>query len=369
VQSQEPPLKSTIQNVQIMRFVAAGMVLVSHVQHEFSNEPALAGTPFHPFNPVFWAGGVDIFFIISGFIMYYISHEAFGRAGASKAFAYRRFLRVVPMYWFFTTAMIATTILFPQDLAHPKTSLMHILASYAFIPWPNAYGGDLPVLILGWTLNFEIFFYFVFALALFFSKRAGISLIFSILILLSALGVALSAAGWNIPIFRFWARPIAIEFLFGIVLAHLRISGLRLNTATAAVLVGTGILAMIAMESLQIAFEDNWIWRPLWMGVPGLLVCAGAALMPEAEEPSRYKRLLVLGGDLSFALYLSHPFAIKLSAVAMQKFDIHNAATFIVIASASAISLAALVHFTLEQPLLEFLRTKGPRKSRSSAVA
>jgi hypothetical protein len=53
----------------------------------------------------------------------------------------------------------------------------------------------------------------------------------------------------------------------------------------------------------------------------------------------------------------------------MQKFDIHNAATFIVIASVSAISLAALVHFTLEQPLLEFLRTKGFRKSRSSAVA
>src|SRR6185437_16127795 len=97
-----------------------------------------------------------------------------GLPGSPRAFLVRRLIRVVPPYWLFTSAMLLATALFSTRIAHPALDGWHVLASYLFVPWKNPYGRFYPVLILGWTLNFEMFFYALFALGLHWPKRRGL---------------------------------------------------------------------------------------------------------------------------------------------------------------------------------------------------
>ena len=92
----------TIGNLQILRLVAAAMVLFGHLNHEVLKKPALA-SGFVPFQPIWWHCGVDIFFVVSGFIMALITRDSFGQPGAGGQFLRARVMRLVPMYWLFTT--------------------------------------------------------------------------------------------------------------------------------------------------------------------------------------------------------------------------------------------------------------------------
>lgn len=350
----------TIKNIQVLRFIAAAMVLFSHVQHELYDQPQLSQSGIESFNPVFWAGGVDIFFVISGFIMYYISYGEFGAKGASSKFAYRRFVRVVPIYWIFTTAMIAAVLLFPKQIAHTSLSIWHILASYLFVPWPNGSGDYYPILILGWTLNFEIFFYAIFALSIHFKKPTGLVILVSILAFVAISGFF----GVQLPIIKFWANPIVLEFLFGVYLAHMKLKSYQLPRSWGLALIVTGVVIMMIMELTGIA-GGYWTLRPFWMGIPAFLICAGAILMPETANPGPIKRVFVFGGDVSYALYLSHPFSIGLAVLLLEKANVHGQLFFMFAASAFSLVAAVAVYYFLERPLLELARSGRLRKGKA----
>ena len=162
--------------------------------------------------------GVDVFFVISGFIMAYITADKFGRPGASGQFLTRRLIRLVPLYWLFTLAMLAAMVLVPGQLAHTALNPAHILASYLFIPWLDSTGLAHPILGLGWTLNYEMYFYVIFAVMLFLPRRIGL---WSLAVLFCALALLHPAIDPAQVQLSFWTDPIILEFLFGIGLAML----------------------------------------------------------------------------------------------------------------------------------------------------
>ena len=237
----------TIENLQILRFVAAFMVLLSHVQHELVVRGGGEGSVFHPFDPVYWPGGVDIFFVISGFIIYFVGHRAFAVGGA-RDFMLKRLVRIVPMYWIFTTLMLVSVLVLRHRVAHSDLSLSNIIQSYLFIPSRNAYGEVSPVLALGWTLNFEMMFYVVFASGLLMPRRAGMVFIVLVIGALAALStVDLS----RFVALDFWASAIVLEFLFGIGLAGIYLSGLRIDRWTSALFVIASIGAMLLAKKVN----------------------------------------------------------------------------------------------------------------------
>src|SRR3569833_1234402 len=230
-----------LDGLQMLRFFAAFAVLLEHVMHEALSFGIAPDSLISRLEPVDFGVGVDVFFVISGFIMLHISADKFGRPGAASDFLLRRIVRLVPLYWLFTLAMLAAMLLVPGQLAHTRLDPAHILASFGFIPWRDSTGLAHPILGLGWTLNYEMYFYAVFALMLLVPLRAGGWTI-------AGLFVALALAHLAVPASQvqayFWTDPIILEFLFGIGLALLLRRGVVLPGWMAPVLVVLGFVGL-----------------------------------------------------------------------------------------------------------------------------
>src|SRR6185295_2076908 len=179
------------------------------------------------------AAGVDLFFVISGFIMVYASDELFARARAPSFFLTRRLARIVPLYWAATAAALVCLVVFRYANALDQLTWQTLVASLLFVPWPRPDGMMLPVHMLGWTLNYEMFFYVVFAVALTLTRRNAV-------VAVTALFLVLVIAGRLFALpqpLAFWCDPVILEFCFGMMIALAYREGFRLWRAAAAVLV------------------------------------------------------------------------------------------------------------------------------------
>lgn len=336
-----------LSKVQILRFIAAGVVLFGHAQHEALSYTA-SGQNFRLFTPIDWGAGVDIFFIVSGFVMYYICRDRFGEAGEVGRFLKRRIIRVVPPYWLFTALMIMATLLFRDELHHSSIDPGHVLASFFFVPWVNPHGETLPVLILGWTLNYEIFFYGCFALALYLPRAWGLTALCVAFIAAALLHAIVPDRLWML---RFWSDPIILEFLMGIGLAALFLRGYRLSRVAglALVLGGFALLALCFVSG----FREPSL-RFLWAGVPALLISAGLSLQPEGERHPPAYRALVACGTASYSLYLSHPFTINALGLVWRKLALDMPWLFVFVSCAASVAVSLLVYALVEKRLVSW---------------
>lgn len=341
----------TIIHLQIARFVAAMLVLFSHVQHEAQKPSVLNVDGYQPWDFIYFAGGVDIFFIISGFIMYHIAQKEFGRPGAAVNFIVRRLLRVVAPYWICTTAMIIAAIVFRSHVTHSELSLAHIVASYFFIPYQNAYSEIYPVLMLGWTLNFEMLFYVIFAISLNFNKSIGPYVLAALII---SVGLVDIFTEIKTAPFAFWFNTIVFEFLMGVVLAHFWATGFRWSRTIGFSIAVLGFLAMYYLKKIGIA-EHYWTARPLWMGLPALAICAAAVFTREKSKTNQISKLMVFGGDISYALYLSHPFALNLLFLVYVQLGLRDVWIYVWSACAFSLMVAVLFHWWVEKPVTQYL--------------
>lgn len=347
-----------LSNVQILRFAAAFAVLLSH-----------AGDLFLPQDSRFWlmpwTAGVDIFFVISGFVMVYLTEGQFGRRGAATAFIVRRVVRIVPPYWLFTTLMVATALLFGEHVRNSNVTPAVLLTSYAFIPWPRADGGINPLLSQGWTLNYEAFFYLAFALALPF--RRGL-----IALGISFLGMSV-AHYWISPEWiaaSFWTQPIIIEFVAGIALGRLYLRGVRLTPWGSASLAVAALAMLLATRHFD---EAIWAIRPIVFGIPAVMICASLALAPEPDRVSAWRRVMMVGGDSSYTLYLSHVFSVHAVLLAWQRLGGRTDWVGMAIAVIVALLAALSVYRLIERPAVEALQRRlaspirgSPRDARQS---
>ena len=353
------PNGSRLYGLQILRFFAAFAVLFEHVMHEALSFGIVQDQTLATLEPFDFGVGVDVFFVISGFIMYYISVDKFGRPGAPGQFLTRRLIRLVPLYWLFTLAMLAAMLLVPGQLAHTVLNPAHILASYLFVPWADATGLAHPILGLGWTLNYEMYFYVIFSVMLFLPRRVGLWSLAALFCVLALLHPAIDPAQVQLS---FWTDPIILEFIFGIGLAMLATSGAKLPGWAAAALIFLGIagLALGQLTGFGGAYH-----RMLLSGVPAALVVAGTVFGP-MQQPRRLGTWLVLGGDASFALYLSHPFSINVVILAWQKLHLGAPWLFIAVTIVVAVAAAIVIHLVVERPLLRRLNAGPARPVRSA---
>jgi peptidoglycan/LPS O-acetylase OafA/YrhL len=167
----------TLLNLHLLRAVAALSVVYFHTTSEAGlNLPVNVG-----------AHGVDIFFVISGFIVTYVSVRSPDR------FFARRVIRVVPFYWTATVALFSLAAFAPHLLRSTQPDLEQLVCSLFFVPRETSYAGVVPTLVLGWSLNYEMYFYLMFAVALVVARRRA-PLVCCLGIAGTALGIALSGA-------------------------------------------------------------------------------------------------------------------------------------------------------------------------------
>lgn len=167
-------------SLQILRALAAWAVVYHHYMQLYFGFAAdtKIGYLFSKYGNL----GVDIFFVLSGFVMYCASKNS---GKSPRAFMIDRIFRIVPIYWFYTLAIVICIYLLPKEFAYTNYNSKSILGSMLFLPHANPSGlGFFPLLTVGWTLNFEMFFYTALALCMAFTRKHFLSLLCFILMLL-----------------------------------------------------------------------------------------------------------------------------------------------------------------------------------------
>lgn len=331
-----------LTSVQILRAIAALGVVISHVGLYYS-EPQLYPELSKG------AGGVDLFFVISGVIMVYTSDRLYGTAGAPRAFLLRRIIRVVPLYWLVTTAYLAAALLVPG--ADKEHSPLFVITSYLFIPFRRLDASLQPLVGQGWTLNYEMEFYVIFA-AFVWARRytAVMGACWAVL--------ALVLVGeWVIPsqtLPLFWTSPIMLEFVFGCLIGLALLQGVRVYAVVGWVVIVLG--AWLFLRS-DISVPGQYVFgRAAAWGVPVALIVAGAVL-GQVRLPGLISRPLEAIGDGSYALYLVHPPVIHALIIVWRKAGLPISFwSCMVVTTLVCAAVAVLMHRLVERPLTDRLR-------------
>jgi len=352
--------KPSLLSVQILRGVAA-LLVVAHHCTMMVNERLGAG------KGVAWnngAAGVDIFFVISGFVMALSSQALVGRVHPAGTFLLRRVERIVPLYWLATTFKVVTLLAVPALAVNALGTPWHIVASYLFLPSLNPAGELFPVLLVGWTLNLEMLFYLLFAVALMLHWRP-LRVLAPVLLVLAIVRVILSAVPHGVvPVVMTLANPILIEFAFGMLLFRVWNEGLRLPQASAWLALAGGflVIALVPWAALSLL-------RPIVWGLPALAIVA-AGLSLESMAASAAMRGMLRVGDASYSIYLSHTFVLPVAAFLLLRMHIQGIAGLvpgIVLGTLMSVAVGLGVYRWVELPIIEYFR-RG-RATAGDAIA
>ena len=213
-----------------------------------------------------------MFFVISGFIMVHASAPLFTAPGGGRTFLARRIARIVPIYWAVTTLYLAIALAVPEFLNREFLGGPYVVASYLFIPATRPDGLVQPLYGLGWTLNYEMFFYALFALALGRSRRAAVLGLAAVLAALVAIGRALGPLPEPL---RFWTDPIILEFVYGMALGLIYAEGVRLGPVPRALLSIAALAMLVAVATRH--GELATAFRALAYGIPAAMLVAALA--------------------------------------------------------------------------------------------
>jgi len=284
--------------------------------------------------------GVDLFFVISGFIMWSITA---GRDVAPASFVWRRFTRVAPTYWVLTLAMAGVALAWPSFLPNVHAGWRHLLLSMAFITHLDPKGLPFPVLPAGWTLNYEAVFYLLFAAGLWLRKRARILAVTAGLTGIVALGLL------DPPLYALGANAMMLEFAAGLWIGRLVQLGHTPGPRLGGLLAGAGVIAFAATNTGAVA---DSLLRPLFWGLPAAAVVLGALALEAAGRTPRLPWLKTVG-DASYSIYLAHAPA---TAVVAHTLGTGRPALFIPAALAASVAAGLAGRALLEKPLLRLLR-------------
>jgi peptidoglycan/LPS O-acetylase OafA/YrhL len=345
-------------NVQALRAIAALMVVVVHAYAVESTY--LPGRPWTTPYHVLGTYGVDLFFVISGTVMLVSTATWFGEKSAPRRFLARRATRIYPPYVIVTALVLVTYLLVPGATGAHRSARPDVLLSFLALPQRGE-----PLLVVGWTLTYELVFYCVFAVALRF-HRSYLPLVTAIWLLAV---VAIGALG---PPENPWVRVLGswfnLEFVFGMLVGTAVLRGTMLAPralfALAVVLIVAVCVATAysGREFLAIAW-----WRPWAVGVPmALLVYASLGLERHGVLAPRWLRAQ---GDASYALYLWHVLVIGALGLALNRVHVHGTPARIAIVFggyALAIAVSFLAYRYVERPLLKLARRYLERASSST---
>ena len=339
-----------IYNVQALRALAAVGVLLDHLPDMLIR--------LGPASLILTAGrsGVDIFFVISGFVMSLICHQ--GKI-TPRQFLIDRWSRVAPLYWLATLLVFALAALAPRLMQATVASPVDFLDSLLFIPTTKSDGTIRPMLFVGWTINYEMFFYTLFAIA----KRITSTVRVAediVIITLSALVASGAVYTFRNTALFFFSSPIVLEFALGILVARIYALKATLGQVRSFSLLLGGLfwmaieplLPVIEGKGFQESAQHSWS-----IGLAAAAILLGALSLEKRRLVVRNRFIHTLGAS-SYALYLIHPFVIRAGARLSSSIDdtfhiwIATAVT-----CAAAISLAIAVHIIIEIPMTNRLRS------------
>ena len=333
-----------IHSLELLRFLAALMVLFYHSIY-YARE-RLGSTVDYEF--VSGSKGVDIFFVISGAVMVISTKSLIGKRFDWLDFFNRRLIRILPIYWLAIFIKLFVMLIASSAVLHADLDFGNIIKSLFFIP-SVVEGEDRVKLFIGvaWTLAFEMYFYSLFAFALFLNVNVYKFVAFGVLVpfVFSLFKVSLLDPVW------FLANDIVLEFYFGMVVGWLYINRIFLSEYIA--------FACFCVSSFFVFFviERYGLPRSLIYGVPSMilvysLLCLEKFCVKLVTVPVLYL------ASASYSIYLMHPLISPLAPTVMNKIGFYNVELSIAFSIILGVVVPVFIYKFFESPVTNFLNVK-----------
>jgi peptidoglycan/LPS O-acetylase OafA/YrhL/glycosyltransferase involved in cell wall biosynthesis len=331
-----PKSRVFLNNLQALRAYAALSVILVHL------------IPLFGFHSPFGHYGVDLFFVLSGFLMAMIA------ATDPEEFLLRRLIRIVPVYWLLTVGVFFLALLAPNLLHSTKPDCSNLVKSLLFVPYRKENSLIQPMLNVGWTLNYEIYFYTIFAVVLWL-KLPRPSFFAALMV------SVLPALAWVRPptgtLLEFYSQPIVFDFVLGMASFHL----LR-NTRPESGSVRFELLALAALMLLLPCIEmaNGFQNRQIILAVPAAAIVYLAVRL-ENKNCRITNPLILMVGDASYVLYLTQIYVLQ-AGEKILGIGRHFSGPFEVFCGLLLVVVAVLFacgfHLCVERPLLRILRRR-----------
>ncbi|MHC8349678.1 acyltransferase family protein [Pseudomonas sp. RT4P38] len=344
-----------LSSLQAARGLAALMVVAFHSL--FISSKYLESKNFLPEMFFFGQTGVDLFFVISGFVMIIAFRNKFGKKGEIFNFLKGRFFRIYPTYWIYFLAVFLVFQIKPEMMNGSQSGNVDLTASLLLLP-----ASALPLLMVAWSLIHEVWFYLVFAVILLLPSKWVLSA-FSFW-LIAIICASVFAATPDNPYLRVMTHAFSLEFIFGALagIAYLKLSKQpTLSPLAAALMVLVGLSAIAyalsagAVDGSDV-IKSISLERAFAVGGGYTLLLLASALL---ESTNRLKvfGLLKSVGDMSYSLYLSHILTLSVCgrvwfSLGYTGSGVWGAMAFWAASYGAVILVAYLSHRLIEKPLL-----------------
>jgi exopolysaccharide production protein ExoZ len=360
----------TFLGIQMLRGVAALMVVVHHATLSWATVVDPVRMPYAWMNG---AAGVDIFFVLSGFVMYVSTVGREQTTHPARSFLERRFLRVVPLYWLATALVLVKVFVENRNPAlrilssPPHLQPAYILSSFFLFPYKNSQGTVQPLLIVGWTLIYEMFFYLLFSVPL--GLKIGVARFLTpVMVLLSVVGI-FAKDSW--PTVMWLASPLLLEFLSGLLLGVMVVRGVSLHSRL--------WIPLALASSAYIFFFAKWqsnLGRVVFWGIPAFLLVL-AVVGIDSLRGRLWPGWILAVGDASYSLYLMHLLIFSFLMKLLVRFHVlapgasswdRELLTVVLLVTPSVLISIAIFRW-VDSPMTRILRRRLLREKRPLAHA
>lgn len=341
-----PTASGEVRSIQYLRGVAAFGVLLFHAAERADWSFGVG------------AAGVDVFFVISGFIMWVVTCR---NSPGPVVFLVRRVQRIVPLYWALTLGVVAAAVLAPGAFPAMRPTTGHVLRSLLFLPHRDAVGLIAPLIVPGWTLNYEMFFYLLFAGGLLAPAAIRPWMVTAVLAGLVAIRPMGDPAN---PLWATYTDPLLLEFGAGLWLGKAWSAGRLPGRKLGWFLIGAGLAGFTAVSATGVDVDRVRVFA--W-GVPALALVTGAVSLEHAGHLRSWWPLRTLG-DASYSVYLIHGLAISAAVRLMQMAGLHAPMPLFLVSVAAGAAAGLVVYRLVEKPLMKLFRTGLAAKRPAPAL-
>lgn len=329
-------IEAKIEIIQLMRLLCSIMIILFH-----SNIIGMHG---------YFAA--DIFNVLSGFILVYSTHKVV----SSKYFFYNRLVRIIPLYWFFTLITYALISFMPQISLMSEAKIPYLLKSLFFIPFINGKGAGVPIMGVGWTLNYEMFFCLIFWLGMKINHRYRGLISSFIIITLVVIGRVFKLDNY---ILRFYTDSLMLEFVFGIVIFYMK-DLIKEYAQKRWVQISGYVFVIVSMAILifDLGVDTNII-RGIRLGIPAFLLVLISII---SFEKITFPRRLIALGNATYSIYLLEYFTTALYKVLAGKLGFIMESILFATMIAGTLAAGYLIYILIEKPLYLKLRKSNSEK-------
>lgn len=281
-------------SIQILRAIAVIGVLFFHMivtEKKYSVDSTILTDSLK-----IGESGVDLFFVISGFIMAIITYKNWGRCDSVK-FLLKRISRIFPVYWFYSLITLSIFIIMPSWVNNSQNNQFNLITSLLLFPSKN-----LPLVLVAWSLIFEFYFYIVFSVFISFKKQYVITILSFWLVSLIVFNSIFEIESSRY-LLRFFTSPYSIEFILG-VFTYILFHEIKIKIPSSfyilAIIMSLATIIMLYFEIHELALIKSLILGCLF----SIIIFSMVSL--EKNEKIKFPKTLIAIGDCSYSIYLSH---------------------------------------------------------------